>query len=187
MRTITITKNVYKFEELSKDVQEKIADNNFESYPVEFITENMEYQLEDTIFSNPQISWSLSHYQGDGVSFKADIDTEDMLEKCYPELKRSVKNAIINNVVFKSKGAGGSNSFVSRDNIAVGYDYPQTYDLFDALIETIQLKISKIYVDLCIDLEKIGYDEIEYQSSIENAQENADENEYEYYENGELI
>lgn len=74
MRTITITKDLYKFEELPADVQDKVIEKNWdwnvECYDWwEYTIEDFKEKLEEAGVSKPDIEFSGFSSQGDGASF----------------------------------------------------------------------------------------------------------------------
>ena len=82
MRTITESYNVYKFEELTKEVQEKVIDRdryyevNEENFWSECIIEYWQEKLENIGFINSKIYFSGFSSQGDGACFDATVDLQ---------------------------------------------------------------------------------------------------------------
>jgi hypothetical protein len=54
------------------------------------------------------------------------------------------------------------------------------------LVSYIEIDLQNVYIDLCKDLEKQGYEEIEYQFSDECIIEDIQANEYEFTEEGNI-
>ena len=195
MRTVEI--KVYKFEELSKEVQEKVVQEHFifDEWDCGCLSRDYEERLSCTgFFDNIEMSYSLSCCQGDGVSFTADITNLDLLnehllkndyinEKTY----KKMKHILYRNVVFLAN-VGRSNmrythKYTVHVNIELEFNYHDILRI-ESVIEDFANGIEDYKNDLCDEMEKDGYDYIEHCNSIENAQERCDANEYEFLEDG---
>ena len=67
MRTIEV--EVYEFDELSEEVQKRVADKWAEDTDLSFMVEAFEERLETLGFSDVKVFWSGFYSQGDGASF----------------------------------------------------------------------------------------------------------------------
>lgn len=94
METITI--NRYGFNELSPEAQAKALDkiraNEYENYPQDLLSEAMDQEASNLLFSNYdgldkslKLCYDLSYSQGSGVSFAGEIFTSDKPNLTLPE------------------------------------------------------------------------------------------------------
>lgn len=80
MRTITITKNIYKYEELSKEAKERVKQDFLnDEYRNEEFKEFFKEEL-DRLFPNGEVDmqYSLNGCQGDGVNVYGKIAIDDL-------------------------------------------------------------------------------------------------------------
>lgn len=192
MRTIEVKIN--KFEELEKSVQEYVIEKWYENEDYPFLNENLIEDLlsnDDNIFKEGfTLNYSLSCCQGDGLCIKGDIDIDKVMSKVNKDLQEKFKDKIYR---IYSTGNDGHYSYAHKNQIEFELDVPfdsiteiddsDYYKLFESeILPTIQ----DIYMDLCRQLEKIGYDIIEYRMDIDEFTEHANANDYEYYETGRM-
>ena len=174
MKTLTKTIKAYKFEELTEDVKSTVCNRfaEIDNYSIsekitddfkEYLTENASY------FTDINVNWSLSNCQGDGVSFSAKVDLNKYLKLYHPKIKNSIFDALCNYVFIYSTGNTGWYAFCSLDDIQFEIDCDTDCVNFTALVNKITDGIAKKYMELCYKLEKIGYSEMEYNYSEENA------------------
>ena len=197
MRKLVKEYNVCKFEELSDDVKEnvidrlreKIVEDNFS-----FLKEDLNCIIKENYdIKECEIKYSLTCSQGDGLSFSCD----DLLKSSYimnrvkdslDKTQKAMLTKLLNNDIIKfySTGNQGHYCYSSEYDIDVEYNdyYWNITDYQDKLIEDVKDIISEIYLEICEDLEKIGYsyydvdddDVIDYINSYD----------YEFYESGEI-
>lgn len=185
MRQITV--NVYKFNELSKEVKETVIKRYYENEDYPFLTDDLLERLKEEdkkkVFSNVKLAYSLSCCRGDGLSFSADIDVSAWLaDACYAD---EYKERIINGVYHAgSKGNKGHYCYASTSDIVLESESGLS-DEIEKHIEKIQADIAVYYLNICKTLERTGYSILEYRMSIEEFNEHAEANNYEYYEDGE--
>lgn len=187
------TIKVYKFEELSKDAQDKVMQIFSENHS-DFLTEdldgNFKYQLKENypFFENPKFKWSLSYYQGDGLSFSCDINLSKYLDIYHPKMPKYKKWGLCEAVYnLKSKGNTGNYYYFSERGIDYKYNYQDherkhLYDLLENIVNEIRVK----YIEVCKDFEKEGYDSYEYIGTKEYAIDECEANEYTFRENGDM-
>jgi hypothetical protein len=194
VRTLVIEKLAYKYEELSESAKERVRMDNGVN-DAEFITEDLKYQFEEILkekypyFTSPEFIWSLSNCQGDGLSFSADFDLGSYLKVFYPTLANWKKDCILESLDIKINQNSGYYSYASKN--CVSYDsYIPTrlpHKQFEKLVDTICSDVEDLYIDICSELEKIGYAEYQNLYSEQYAIEMAEANEWEYDENGRII
>jgi hypothetical protein len=168
--------NVYEFEELKDNIKEKVIDRFRNKNDYYFLKENLEESLKELLeqhnikFEDFNLFYSLSYCQGDGLCF---IGT------------------------FNFKGFRFFVTHHSRyyHKHSTDIEMQEDYEEDDELKNLINSKVKEategefkgIYYKICGELEKEGYDFIEYEDSEENIKEIINLNEYTFMENGELI
>ena len=193
MKTIEIT--LYKFNELSKDAQQN-AISNYRANQwangdnLYFFSENCTEVLKDMGFINPTVQYSLSSSQGDGLSFSSDgySKLRDIVLGVLGAHHPKIADFITNNISLTIKGNTGNYCYASRTDIDVelGFYGNNETPLINDAISMVQERLTDIYMDACKELEKDGYDEIEYEDSDEFISESLIANEYHFTEDGEL-
>lgn len=177
MKTRTI--NIYSFGELSDKAKQRAIDLWYEHEDYPFLQENLEYQLKELdkkgIFSDVKLQYSLSYCQGDGLSFKANID-----------ISKWTKNKKVIEAVYSAGSTGntGSYSYASESQIVIESENASAET--EKKIDAIEKEIAAYYMDICRKLEKSGYAELEYRMDFKEFEEHAEANDYEYLENGEM-
>jgi hypothetical protein len=194
VRTLVIEKLAYKYDELSESAKERVRMDNGVN-DAEFITEDLKYQFEEVLkekypyFASPEFIWSLSNCQGDGLSFSADFDLGIYLAVFYPTLANWKRDCILEWLDIRIKQNTGYYCYASKNCVSYDSYIPtrKTHKQFEKLISDIIDSIEDLYIDICSELEKIGYAEYEYLYSEQYAIEMAEANEWEYDENGRII
>lgn len=179
------TINVYDFEELKEDVQEKVLNHFRENNDYPFLEENLKGHLKEILqeykikcLDEPRLRYSLSYCKGDGLSFVGDFEFQGMRFYC--------------------RKGNLSNYYCHSNTIDINMEDIEEEEYDGDLTEEIQIikikeakkieeEFNELYHNICKKLEKIGYDEIEYQDSDENIKENIQINEYKFTENGEIF
>lgn len=162
MRQITLT--AYKFNELSESAKEKVIEKHYENEDYYFLSDDLTESCKDYLkeyecnYKDIKLYYSLCNCQGDGVCFTG------LIEK--------------NGVTLELKHFG--RYYHARSTNMLFYD-ENGEDIDD------NKELSDIYFDICKRLENEGYNIIEYRMDNEEFGELSDANNYEYYENGELI
>lgn len=191
MRTRTRVDTVYNLEDLDEAAQEKAheawANEIYEcGWVSESINDTFHYYLEERGMPTDDLEWSLSWSQGDGVAFYGTIDIEKYL--------RFTKQWSKFSHLWRSFDISASSS---RNSWAHHYSHynTMTVDLepyYDkdptekqaALIKELDDLLSEAVKDISHELEKMGYAEIEYQTSFEAFKDSCEANEYEFTEEG---
>jgi len=197
MKTITV--NLYEFNELNKEAKKK-AIEDWRKYSQETgdylfcFNDQCTEKAEEKGFFETKFQWSLSWSQGDGLSFSA--KKYNNLESLFLEIlgkgKEKTSKLLAENCTIIIKGNNGHYCFASKSDIDL---YIENYNSsincvninnIDKVIEKVLHKLEDIYINLCKELEKYGYDDIKYQDSDEAIIETIQCNEYDFTENGEI-
>lgn len=130
----TIEKTIYKFDELDKDIQEKLIKEEkeycFNSYMENFFQDDMEHkaqELVDDYFGGDadfiQTYYSLSYSQGDGAMIEFDINIEDLNNKynlfSVEEMRFIMDKGIINYISVRHN----DNHYYHEYTFNVDYEY----------------------------------------------------------------
>jgi hypothetical protein len=187
-----IETNVYNFNELSKEVQSKVIEKQRrgmyeDGEPLLFFSEYCQEKAYQKGFKNIDLQYSLSNCQGDGLSFSAEIDKEKFIKECLPDIKTSVYDILCNYVNFECKGNTGRYCYASKKDIEVSTDFYKNTPNLDKVIDILYNHIANTYMTLCAQLEKYGYDELDYYYSDENVIETILANDYQYTITGQLF
>jgi hypothetical protein len=214
MKTIIKKINIYKFEELEKEVQEKVIEKYFNDIGCDdnnnLFQEFAKEIIEQVGFKDVEVNYSLSYCQGDGIcfDFKMDIiEVMEMLEnikkKVYKEkgYKRletlvdklsevisGIKTIDINNNISIYTNKNSCGYYYSRKNTRyIDFESNNISDkLFDYIEKHILPLLKNMYDVVCDTLEEWGYSDIYYKPTKEEMEETSFCNEWEYYEDGEL-
>lgn len=187
MKTITKEYTVYEFKELSDDVKNKVIEEWYEKEDYPFLEEYLLDQLSmlDTkkAFSNVKLSYSLSCCQGDGLSFKADIDVSKFTKS------KKVKSYIVKAY---STGNKGHYTFASESDIIVDTqdindDGVKITNSVELIIRTLEKSVQSYYLDICRQLENFGYSILEYRMTHDEFQEHCEANEYNFLVDGTMV
>ena len=190
MKTIEI--QLYSFDELSEAAKQNAIEiyKNDDHIYLDFFNDDAKEQIENAGFKgNVNLNYSLSYCQGDGLSFSCDYF--DKLNDLFIEVlgtgKQKTIDCIINNCSFENKGNNGRYSYSSRNDISFEFDdYSGNKNNIHEIVSKVEIKIKDLYIDLCNDLEKQGYSNIEYQNSDEAITENLELNDYDFTVNGSI-
>lgn len=186
MKTI----NVYKFEELSKEVQNSIIEKNrYNKLFMDFFTEDANEQIKEAGFINPELQYSLGCSQGDGLSFSASDYTGlyDLVLECLGKGKEKTAALLCDYISIEIKGNTYRYCYAAKGQVDLYYDYPNniysTYNI-DKLISKVLNEFEYIYMNLCNKLEAQGYAEIEHQQSDEYIKEDLINIDFDYTKEG---
>ena len=193
-----IETKAYTFDELSDDAKEKLIEkfreDKYEYLNLDYFYDDCVYQLEELGFVNPKIQYSLGYCQGDGLSFEADKYTrlEDLYIKELGKGKEHTAQVLADNSTFICTGNKGRYCYASTSDIDLYIEnYSSTINTdcenINNVVDIVRGELEDLYVDICSNLEKQGYDEIEYQLSDECIIEDIQCNEYEFTKEGKLI
>lgn len=191
MKTIEI--ELYKFTELSENAKNAAIEKHKENSEIflDFFNDDCHEQIKENGFrGNIKLQYRLSCSQGDGLSFSCDYF--DNLNALFIEIlgteKQKTIDSIINNISFKCDGNNGRYCYASKNDISLELDnyYLKSSTNIDNLISKVESKLKDLYIDLCNELEKQGYDDIEHQHSDEYIIETLTENDYYFTIDGKI-
>lgn len=193
MRTITILKNIYTFNELSEKAKAKvIQDYLSDEFRTEIFSEDCMNRITE-LFPNSdlKIQFSLCNCQGDGFNIYGKISLTDLLENLKDkfsseELKTleqyftesGVDSYIMAMNHYYCYCMAAYHEFTEEVERELGYHSP----IFDKFDNKARLYIGK----LCKDFENAGYDFL-YHVSEEEIEDWADANGYEFTEDGTIF
>lgn len=210
MRTITIKKTLYTFNELSEKAQavaveqarEEIEEDSHEEYFESIIKTKLDELNEKTGFTiaTSDVWYDLSHCQGSGVSFTTNtaIDIEQALDyystqhyintKEVEKIKDDINyNYVKENFEFTMVRIAYNYAHeytVNCSYIDETYDYTDNTDKQEELAEKVSKIIDEVKNNICREI----YDELDeaydYMISDEAIEESLELNGYEYTEDG---
>lgn len=172
------TYNVYKLEELTPKAQEKArakwAESNEYYFLSDYLNERLHELLEEKGIKDlndtskagtrpTQVLYSLGYSQGDGAMFEGMFQWKEYTIN----VKQSVRYYHYNSKNF---------SIVLTET----EEEPDNY-------QEIEQAFNEIYTKICKELERYGYDFIEYEDSMEAFKEACDANEYMFLEDGTMF
>lgn len=174
MKTITKNYNVYTFDELSQEAKDKARNNFIAQNEYYFLPDNMNERLHELLEENniedlnntkpTQVLYSLSCCQGDGAMFEGVF-----LWKGYTiEVRHSGNYCHYNSKTIVS---------ITREDA----------DVTDEEHDRIYEKFNDLYISICKELERYGYNYIEYEDSEEYFAETCEANGYTFLESGEMF
>lgn len=178
---ITKTYNVYKLEEITPEAQEKArakwSEKNDYYFLSDYLNEKLHELLEEKGIKDlndtskagtrpTQVIYSLGYSQGDGCMFEGDYIYTHKDKKYVITVKQSGRYTHYNSKTFYTHNEEGE----EVDN------WEEVEDAFNA-----------DYKDICKELERQGYNFIEYEDSMESFQEACDANEYTFLEDGTMF
>jgi len=190
----TVTTNVYSFNELSKESQkiaiEKERQYNYEhGEPLFFFDEYCNERAKGLDFYDCKFQWSISYCQGDGLSFSGRIDANDLILKCFPNIKKSVLNVLCNNITIEIKGNTGHYTYAAKSDVDLWMDnYSRNeYNNIQIIVDELKEYLEDIYIDLCNELEKEAYSWIESENEDASIIERIEANNYKFTEDGKIF
>jgi hypothetical protein len=185
---------IYNFNELSQEAKET-AIKNFRGEGevfLDFFNDDCIQIINERGFKgNIKLQYSLSNCQGDGLSFGCDYFDSKKLHEIFREVLGSGKDktieTILNNSYFKLNGNSGRYCYANIGDLEYIFDDNINAPNIEEVVGKVETKLLEIYLKLCSELEKMGYDEIEYQYSDEYVITELIEREYEFLENGKKL
>lgn len=188
------TIQVYNFNELSQVAKETAINNFKNNYEINldfFNDEAKEIISERGFKGNIKLQYSLSNCQGDGLSFGCDYFDSQKLHEIFREVLGTGKDktieTILNNSYFKLNGNCGRYSYANIGDLEYIFDDNINAPNIEEVVGKVEKKLVEIYLNLCKELENIGYNEIEYQYSDEYISELLEVNDYEFTMYGKII
>ena len=190
MRSIEL--KLYQLLELSPEAQKKALDKQLEIQieygdPLWYFTEECQERAAQIGFKDIKLQYSLSNCQGDGLSFSSEnIDLEKFIKEALPNCKKSVLTLLTNNLIINLKGNTGRYCFCTSSDLSIefGQSLKSNYYNIQSLIYQIEAHAQNEYLELCHQLEKLGYSIIEDSQTEESLRELIDENGFEFTADG---
>ena len=189
MKTISI--NLYKFSELSKESKQKAIDKWYENEDYPFLADNLTEQCMELLkekglqCDKVELNYSLSWSQGDGLSFSAErIYIKPLFIEVLGQSKDKQIEAILEQLSYGIKGNTGRYSFASKNDIYIELETGNDYPNIENVIGKVREKLEDIYMEICKALEESGYAELEYRMSETEFNELCEANEYHFLESG---
>lgn len=191
MKTIKI----YNFNELSQEAKDT-AINNFRGEGevfLDFFNDDCIQIINERGFKgNIKLQYSLSNCQGDGLSFGCDYFDSQKLHEIFKEVLGSGKDKTIeilmnNYAYFTLDGNNSRYCYAHKNDLEYIFDDNINAPNIEEVVGKVEAKLVEIYLNLCKELEKMGYDEIDYQYSDEYIITELIEREYEFLENGKKL
>lgn len=192
----TVRTKIYKFEELTKEAQQKAIENyrNDDFIHLDMFNDDAaEKIIEAGFYDDVKIQYSFSYSQGDGLSFEAKRIESKILLQMFAEIlgtdKEKTAKVIIENCSFKCTGNTGNHyCYASRNDVYFEFDdYSANKPNIHELVSKVETKLKDLYMSICAELEKQGYAEIEYQRSDEYITEKIIANDYEFTKDGNIF
>jgi len=188
----TVRTKVYSFNELSNEAQQKAIEkyrNGSEIY-LEFFNDAAIEQINNSgFYDDVKLQYSLSYCQGDGLSFSCNHFDSEKLKSIFKDIlgegKEKTIELIYNDCNFVCTANNGNYCFASKNDIDFTFEnYNREYQNIKEVVGNVLTKIENKYLELCKQLEKQGYSEIEYQQSDEAIKETILANDYEFTKDG---
>lgn len=162
---------VYEFQELEPKAKERAKQDwyDLEDYPMlsddltEFVKEKL---TQNQVIANdgPDLQYSLSYSQGDGLMFTGQFQYKDI------------------NIKVSHFGHYSHSNSASFDFTNDGGDDIEGDDAYTATIE----EFKSLYKTICKEAKKAGYEEIDYRMDDNEFAEHCEANGYNFYENGKM-
>jgi hypothetical protein len=175
MREIKL--NVFKFDELPEAIQEKVLNRFRENNDNPFLEDSLYDLLYNKLIENGieyiptvdnkggvKLLYSLSYSQGDGCCFTG----------TFKYLNKVDEEAIT--VYIKHRG-----NYTHSNSVEFSFEDSDGNELMD--VESFK----DLYLEICKEIEKAGYEEIEYNNSDECIKETIAANDYEFYDDGTIV
>lgn len=196
MRNVNV--NVYEFDDLSKDVQDEVIEryrNRLADLLNEDLEDIMNRELNNYVDNlDFELRYSLNCCQDDGVSFDGIVEGKEELltlaslvydNKIPKNILRLIKWGIIYEVDFVRNSHHYVHKYTVHTNIITNYIMVKDCHTSRAMTE-FENAINEWYLQVCDNLEKIGYDTIEILYGDDNIKCYIDKNSLEFYEDGDV-
>ena len=196
MRNINIS--VYKFNELSKDVQNKVIQRYRDYELADLLYEDLEnimkWEFNDyTDNLDFDLSYSLNSCQGDGVSFDGTVKDKDELLTLAAlvydnKIPKNILRLLKWDIIYKIDFARNSHYYVHKYTVTPviidNYNISDGYCHISRAIAEFEKAINKWYSQVCDTMEKFGYTTIENMYSDDSIKSYIEANECEFFIDG---
>lgn len=190
---ISVTERFYELKELSDEAKERarnwIRNNEAEdsAWISENLTEDFECTLKEEGFMEPELQWSLSHCQGDGVAFSARLDLQVYMTKHNLTGWGPMHEFVAIYVHDRGTHYHHENTMTVELVNECDYDDDEAewwcHKHEQALLEHVKARVR----DLSFELRERGYAELEFRNSDEYIDEEAERQELLFDEDGEWV
>lgn len=190
----TVRTKVYKFSELSEEAK-SLAIGNFRNQNHDLDLDPLNEILKENIIESGfegggNLKYSFSYSQGDGISFGCSEFNKlnDLFIEVLGSKKEKTIKCIIDNLSFSLEGNQGRYCYASKKDIDLTLEnYNRDYKNIEIVVLAVLEKLENLYIDLCQDLERQGYNYIEELNSDEFISSDLIANDYEFTENGNIF
>jgi len=194
MREETVVYKIFKFDELSKEVQEKVLDKN-RHWNVEFfdwwcnVYDDYKERLEAVGFEDPKIWFSGFSSQGDGACFDATVDSEKLvkffIEAGHDKYKKLLRIAYNNiQITINSHGSNYSHERCRYINLELN-NYRECPRL-EKLVNEFEEDVEQLRLDFSREIYRSLETDYEWLTSDECVKESLEANEVEFKEDGSI-
>ena len=187
MRNVDVT--VYEFDDLSKAVQDEVI-SRYRDKLADLLDEDLEDIMNRELNRYTdnldfELRYSLNCCQGDGVSFDGSVEGKEELlvlaslvydNKIPNNISRLINWEIIYNVEFVRVNSNYVHKYTVTPTISDNYNMGKDYCHISKAMTEFENAINEWYLQVCDNLEKIGYDTIEILYGDDNIKCYIDEN-----------
>lgn len=199
MRQETVTYNVFSFNELSPEIQEKVLDNFrqdiFDEFECRNLTEIFQEILANLGLPGDDIRWSISNCQGDGVAFYGKIDTVNLMTLNLNDLFSDIRRFKPELEQIKSKlNKLGDDTFLKIEKINPHYDHHNSMEVtgehynddpkLELTFQELLNDLESLIKDVSKYLFNVGSKYVDHIHSDEYIKEIIEINEYEFLSDG---
>ena len=195
MRNVDVT--VYEFDDLSKAVQDEVI-SRYRDKLADLLDEDLEDIMNRELNRYTdnldfELRYSLNCCQGDGVSFDGSVEGKEELlvlaslvydNKIPNNISRLINWEIIYNVEFVRVNSNYVHKYTVTPTISDNYNMGKDYCHISKAMTEFENAINEWYLQVCDNLEKIGYDTIEILYGDDNIKCYIDENSLEFFLDG---
>ena len=180
-----------KYNELSEEAKAVAKDwllDSFSDTHAEIVTEDFQYTLENKGLPNEDINWSLSYSQGDGTAFYGDIDLEEFIKAhrhhpviCMLQYTNKLKDLPVS---FRIERNSYSHMYAHYNTMDISDDYDYDDDPEEESYETVKV-LRELILDIVQttsrEMERQGYNNLDFYNGEENVAESMESNDYDFY------
>lgn len=203
-------REVFSFDELSGEAKKRAIQTwrdrgwDFDEADARMLTEFFEEELRRFGLPSGDVRWRLSYSQGDGVAFYGPVDLDEFI-RAETAPGRTGAPEEWTPPAAKPGGRARYEPLVGRVRVAIRkvreltrYDHYNTMvvdsdaegDLTDrdyALLGDLEAEIAAVAREASRELEKLGYQEIDYRTGDEQIAESIESGDFEFTEDGRLM
>lgn len=194
-RTITIIREVFKFDELSNEAKQKVKEWYLSTQEDCIFSDMVEEYLMVDYGLELEVGYSLGYCQGDGLCLYGEISFDQIRN-----------NETMKKIVFKGFNVSDCRAFHELEyyvshitlthrgryyhsnsvDIDIDYYAGGISDKMDKVVKKILTNVKSWYFEECYRYEQMGYDYF-YEISESDLKDFCESNEYEFYEDGTLV